>query len=261
MIAIALPATAGPSEPQDTTGHWTVFYGAPDPRGNVTPDTGGRFTIEVISQDHRGLNGVITGFGDSAPVPMQGTISDSGHLSLQAHGVDGTHIVINGETSGQGITPGASHITPVVLVGGMTKSRGSMLGGTQHELVAVQEPTEASLKRVEGTYEGEIRGLDGGCRATMTATFTQTRTAGPAAEVSIGGERFDAAVALIDYFDEQKQLQTGMALVGGGDSGLILVQGTVGPDWIDVLVHVIPPGATEQTETSTTKVGRLDFKT
>jgi hypothetical protein len=262
MLGIAVPATAGPSEPQDATGHWTVFYGAPDPRGNVTSATGGKFTIEVVSQDHRRLSGVITGFGDSAPIPMQGTISDSGHLSLQAHGVDQSHLVIKGETSYQTHTPGAKSVGELVLTGAMTDKRGPLVGGTQHELVAVQQPAEASLTRVEGTYEGEIRALDGGSRTTMTATFTQTRTAGLVAEVSIGDERFEAAVSLFDYFNEEKQeLETAFASAGGGESGLILIQGTVGPDWIDVLVHVIPPGTTERTEGSTAKVGRIDFKT
>jgi hypothetical protein len=231
--AASLPASAGPGKAQLMTGRWTGFHGTPDrsEAGHGTPDL--HFTLDVLSQQNRRFQGLVSGLGDSEPIPVEGTVSESGNINLQGHGTDGTHLVARADLTE---TDAEGSLVPQVAEGSL-ELQGLPEGPIAAHLVAVQQPVEASLTNVEGDYQGQMAT---GHQATMTATFTEHRTEGLIAEVAFDDENWLGAVALIDYFNQANA--AGFALVAAGDpvpanpdvapgpSTLLVMLGTVGHD-------------------------------
>jgi hypothetical protein len=264
--AATLPASAAPSKAQVMTGRWTGFHGTPDLRSvgdpqpnHEAPDTAGDFTLNVLSQANRRFAGLVSGLGDMDPIPVDGTVSESGNVNIEGKAADGTQVLARAnltQTDDQG------SLTPQIAEGSL-ELKGLPEGSVAAQLVAVQQPAQASLTKVEGPYEGQ---MTSGTPAALTATFTETRTEGLIAEVAIDDDNFLGAAALIDYFNQGDA--AGFALVAvddenftpnpdvaPGPSSLLVMLGTVGHDGtIEGSVKVIGSDGSLLTD------GRFEFE-
>lgn len=159
LLAVAPAANAIPT-PHMATGHWAGFFRSVD-----NPDFRGALTLDVASQRGRRFTGEIRGFIIDGGVPVQGTMSASGQVSITGRSPQVRNLQIQG--SSPFAESQAGEFEPCILVGrfGIILADGSNHRGN---VVAVHQVPDADAPSFAGGWSGTSSN-----RASVNGTLSQ----------------------------------------------------------------------------------------
>ena len=209
-------AWAGPS-PHMTTGHWVGFAQSVD-----DPNIRDQFTMDVSSQSKRRFSADICGMIIDGCTPVQGTIAESGHLSVVGRSSPAQILKVEGTSHGlTSALPG--EFDPCVFEGHFTIA---LADGSHHNgnLVAVHQVPDADAPSFAGERFGRTSNgdtahatLSQDGRGAITGLLELTDPSGAARAFRLNGQAFGDST------------HGGFLLVGGARDALIAIA-ISGPD-------------------------------
>jgi hypothetical protein len=230
MILVALAAALAPAvlaerawAPRECggCGQWAGFARS----AVIGPDYTPPVSLEILSQQGRRFEGEFAGLGGpDTKTAVEGTLSESGQLSLVGRGEQGGVIVINGKATALPNPSEGGVVGPNYFQG---RYELRMADGTRDRgrLVAVHQVPDPRAPSIAGSWAGTAQGVGNPNDGPVAALFTQTADGILAGRLSLDTGERSASFELVGHAAALEGGGVGVALVGGGDDGMIIING------------------------------------